>query len=332
MELTICGGGNLGHACAAFLSAREGCSVTVCTRHPEAWSSALECRMPDGKVLKGRPFRITSSAREAAVRAEVILLCLPGFAIKEELERLKPFLSPSTVVGSIVSSTGFFFIAHDSLPESQPLFGFQRVPFICRTEEYGRCVEIKGTKTRLYAALENLDDGFCGTLEELFGIPVEQLADFYEASLTNSNPLLHTSRLYTMWKDWDGTPYAERSLFYEGWTEEAAALYIEMDGEFQELLRKLGVREGAIPPVLDYYESSDAASLAAKLRSIDAFKGILSPMKKAAGGYVPDYSSRYFTEDFPYGLRFIHDLAHGHGAACPRIDEVYEWGMKKAGS
>jgi lipopolysaccharide cholinephosphotransferase len=89
----------------------------------------------------------------------------------------------------------------------------------------------------------------------------------------------------------------------------------------------LPVTKGSIPTILDYYESTDAASLTAKLRSIQAFKGIKSPMKKVEEGYVPDFESRYFTEDFPYGLQIVQRLAHQHGVKTPMIDEILRWGM-----
>ena len=102
-----------------------------------------------------------------------------------------------------------------------------------------------------------------------------------------------------------------------------------MDREFQQLLQVLPVREGSIPTILDYYESTDAASLTRKLRSIQAFKGILAPMKTVEGGFVPDFSSRYFTEDFPYGLRIIQQQARKHQIPVPTIDRVMGWGIKK---
>ena len=121
----------------------------------------------------------------------------------------------------------------------------------------------------------------------------------------------------------------DEPLFYEEWTEEAAALYIQMDNELQALLEQLPVNKGSVATVLDYYESTDAVSLAQKLRSIEAFKGILSPMKEVEGGFVPDFQSRYFTEDFPYGLAFVHRLAHEKGIPSPTIDSIYEWGIEK---
>ena len=132
-----------------------------------------------------------------------------------------------------------------------------------------------------------------------------------------------------MWKDWhEGIYYPKQSFFYEDWTIEAAQLYIDMDNEFQALLRKLDVKEGAIPPVLEYYESYDAESLCNKIRSIAAFKGIKSPMIKTPNGWIPDTHSRYFTEDFGYGLKFIYQLNIEKKLISQNINHVYKWGCK----
>ena len=80
--------------------------------------------------------------------------------------------------------------------------------------------------------------------------------------------------------------------------------------------------------VLDYYDSTDALSLTRKLRSIEAFKGIKAPMQKVEGGYVPDFHSRYFTEDFPYGLAIIRQLCRDHHISTPVIDKVFQWGQQ----
>jgi hypothetical protein len=99
-----------------------------------------------------------------------------------------------------------------------------------------------------------------------------------------------------------------------------------MDEEFQNLLKTLGLKPGCIPTVLDYYESTDAESLTHKLQSIKAFQGILSPMKETPIGFIPDFTSRYFTEDFPYGMRFIIETAQKHNFPIPTIEKVYHWG------
>ena len=330
MKICICGGGNLGHVCAGFLSDR-GHQVSILTTQPERWNSELKIVAPD-KIFTGKLTLVTSKPKEVIPQAELILICLPGFAIHKELEVIKPYLSISAIVGSVVSSTGFFFEAFEVLPPNIPLFGFQRVPFISRIIEYGKEAELKGYKDTLHVAIEHTTDKepIREELEKIFEKSVSIADNFYEVSLSNSNPLLHPARLYTMWKDWQPEIiYPKNPQFYAEWTIEASALLIQMDNEFQQLLKALGLKPGCIPTILDYYESTDEITLTQKLHNIRAFQGILSPMKEVEGGFIPDFSSRYFAEDFPYGMRFIVETAHKHHAQIPIIEKVYEWGLSK---
>ena len=331
MKICICGGGNLGHVTAGFFAAQDNLQVSLLTTKPERWSHYLEVVDVNGKTYKGKLEIISSEPKDVIPEADIVLVCLPGFAIHDVLCCIAPYLNNKTLVGTVVSSTGFFFEAMKVLPKNQPLFGFQRVPFISRVINYGRVAELKGYKESLSVAVEQTDkrEEVRAMLEKLFITPTKLLDSYYEVSLSNSNPLLHTARLYTMWKDWQpGMDYDENPEFYCDWTIEAAQLLIDMDEEFQELLRTIGLKEGSIPSVLQYYESSDAVSLTDKLHSIPAFKGIASPMiVNQFGKFEPDFSSRYFTEDFPYGMRFIVETAKAYNVNTPNIDKVYEWGI-----
>jgi hypothetical protein len=291
----------------------------------------LTIEAPADTTFVGHLSGLYSEARQAVSDADIVLLCLPGYAIHETLLQIRDYLRPDAAVGSVVSSTGFFFEAMELLPSSQTLFGFQRVPFISRIVDYGHKARLMGYKESLNLAVEHSDqpESLSHVLADMLQTPIHLLGSYYEVSLSNSNPLLHPSRLYSLWKDWhEGVTYDRIPLFYEEWTEEAARLYIEMDNELQVLLEQLPVRKGSIATVLNYYESTDAITLAQKLRSIEAFKGILSPMQKVEGSYVPDFHSRYFTEDFPYGLAIVHRLTHEKGVPSPTIDMIYDWGMK----
>ena len=328
MKICICGGGNLGHVCAGFL-ANRGHQVSILTTRPKRWNSEIEIVAPDG-IFTGKISQMSSKPEEVIPQAEIVLICLPGYAIHDELVKIKPYLSKEAIVGSVVSSTGFFFEALKVIPSYIPLFGFQRVPFISRIIDYGKKAELKGYKDTLHVAIENtMEKGpIREELERLFEKPVSIADSYYEVSLSNSNPLLHPACLYTMWKDWcPGIVYPRNPQFYAEWTMEASALLIQMDNEFQQLLKVLGLKPGCIPTILDYYESTDAISLTQKLHDIKAFQGISSPMKKGEGGWIPDFSSRYFTEDFPYGMRFIVETAHEQDVAIPTIEEVYQWGL-----
>ena len=113
-------------------------------------------------------------------------------------------------------------------------------------------------------------------------------------------------------------------LFYKEWTDEASQMLIDMDAEFFLLLDKLEVH--TIQSLLEYYESTDAASLTKKIQAIPAFQTITSPMKQVEGGWVADFESRYFTEDFPYGLRWIKEQADMLKINLKSITQVYDWG------
>lgn len=332
-NICICGGGSLGHTIAGYVASKEDYNVSVLTRHPEKWSQAIDVTDLDGHRYHGELLCVTDNPAVVS-DTDIVLLCLPGYAITDVLNQIRPYLRNTTFVGSVVSSTGFFFMANQLLPADIPIFGFQRVPFIARTKEYGKSAYLLGYKPSLSVAIENTSNDkkrdFALLLERMFQVPVKLLGSHYEVSLTNSNPLLHTSRIYTLWKEWKpGIRYDSCPSFYADWTIEAAHYYIEMDREFQALLKLLPVAEGAIPNVLDYYESHDEQSLRDKLASIPAFKNIMAPMiGNDDDGYEPDFNSRYFTEDFPYGLYSIVKVAREMNFTTPVIDEVYGWGME----
>lgn len=330
-NICICGGGSLGHVIAGFLSANNQ-TVSVLTNHPTIWQRRIEIYPPDNsKKIVGDIACVSANPAVALANAEIVLLCLPGFLIKDELIKIRNFIKPGTYVGSVFSSTGFFFEAMKLLDKAIPLWGFQRVPFISRVKEYGCSANLLGYKDSYHISVErDTDDNkerFRQWVENSFKRPTTLLMNYLEASLTNSNPLLHTARLYSMFHDWQpGRTYVRNIYFYEEWTEDAAELLIQMDSEFFTLLSVLPVTSGYLPTILDYYESTDALSLVQKLSSISSFKGILSPMKKISDGWIPDFESRYFTEDFTFGLKYIWELVHKHSIDTPNIDKVYAWG------
>lgn len=329
LNICICGGGNLGHVMAGYLASQGRHCVNVLTGHPEKWSDCLKINIkkPCGsEILNGKLNLVTSNAEQVIPDADLLFICLPGPHIKSMLEQIKPYLNKKTIVGAIVSNTGFFFHAHEVIPR-QTVFGFQRVPFISRIVDYGKEADLLGSKNSLSLCVENGNENAIRmTIEHLLHTPVKLLGNFYEVSLSNSNPLLHPARLYTMWKDWNPSKQYERiPPFYAEWDDAASQLLIDMDNELQELLKHLPVDSKSVPSILDYYESSDASSLSRKIRSIQAFTSIMSPMKKLENGFIPDLNSRYFTEDFECGTFYIRDTARLNGIDTPAIDRVCEW-------
>ena len=325
MKICICGGGGLGHVCAGVMASQKDVELSILSGHPENWQYMITITDLNGKQYIAPIKRVSSNPEEVIVGQDIILFCLPGYMIEKTLRDIKPYIG-NAAIGTVVSSTGFFFFAHDVFGKSAKLFGFQRVPFISRVEEYGCSANLLGYKTSLAAVLENIEgrETFRKELERLFITPVNLLDNFYEVALSNSNPILHTGRLYTMFHGREKKVFDHNILFYKEWTDEASQLLIDMDVEFFQLLNKLGVH--TLPTLLNYYDSTDAASLTRKISSIPAFQTITSPMKQVADGWMADFDSRYFTEDFPFGLRFIKQEANKAKLYTPNIDLVANWG------
>lgn len=322
--ICICGGGALGLVIASVLSETLQLTVHMLTAHPQKWSHTIETVDNEGKIYQGTLDIISSNPEDVIPQSDIILLCLPGFLIEKTLQQIKPYVT-NQAIGGVVSSTGFFFRAHEIFDKNTSLFGFQRVPYIARVEEYGHRAALLGYKKQLYMACENLDPVFVEQWSEWLDTPISLLQSYLEASLSNSNPLLHPARLYGLWHNWNGQTYPEQELFYANWDKYSSEIYIAMDNEFQQLCKRLNV---SIQSVLDYYESADAESLTRKLNSIEAFKTILAPMTRTEEGWLPDFKSRYFTEDFPFGLQLIKDLAVKYQVGTPTIDKVLAWGKK----
>lgn len=329
---TVCivGGGALGHVIAGWLS-RRGIQVNILTRHPSCWAPELTITTPT-ETFAAHMSAVSDNPAEVIPGADVVLLTVPGTANADELTAIMPWLRKDCFVGGVFCSSGFFFEAIKILPAGTPLWGFQRVPFIARVNEYGRSARLLGGRPQLNLAVENVSqeekEQFARWIGNVFDCQTQLMANYLEVSITNSNPILHTGRLYSMFANRDDSWRSDNNiLFYEEWTVDAARLIIDMDAELFKLLALLPVTPGYLTPLLEYYESHDADSLKAKIASIPAFKGITSPMKRDERGWYPDYSSRYFTEDFGYSLRYIYELARRHNVATPAIDKVYQWGL-----
>lgn len=325
MKLIICGGGGLGSVVAGVASSK-GNEVFILTNRPNQWGNEIDVEDQAGKHYRGK-VSATSDSR-IVEKADVVLLCQPGYLIENTLIEIAKYTKENTRIGSIVSSTGFFFRAHEIFSTKQQLFGFQRVPFIARVQEYGHSAKLLGYKKSLNIAVENIEDKFCVEMSELLGTPVQKLNNYLEASMSNSNPLLHPARLFGMWHDWkEGKSYEKQILFYEDWDLFSSEVLIQCDKEFQRLISKMPIKE-KIPPLLEYYESTDAESLTKKIKSISAFKGLKAPMKKIGEMYVPDFSDRYFREDIPFGICLVKEQAVKYGIDTPKIDEIINWSKK----
>ncbi|MDE6696572.1 MAG: NAD/NADP octopine/nopaline dehydrogenase family protein, partial [Muribaculaceae bacterium] len=329
--ICICGGGGQCHAIAPCLT-QKGLKVNILTSRPGEWNREhFKFNLPDGRSSEICLGDISNQPKDVIPEADVVILTVPGFSNQVELEKIKPFLKKGAYVGGVFCSNGFFVTALNVLGNEYTIWGFQRVPFIGKVKDYGKEGNLLAFKTEFVVAIENCSqeqkEFFRNWIEEYFGQPTKLKSHYLEVTLSNSNPLLHPARIYTWLKNWDGAMLNTNPLFYEEWTDDASQAYIDLDADLHKLIHALPIDDDCLPYVLDYYEQTDAHSLTLKLRSIESFKNIRMPVVEVEkGGYMPDFSSRYFAEDFSYGLRFVYNLARNYNVETPMVDMVYHWG------
>ena len=328
MKNTVIGGGNIGTLMAAEMAAK-GHEVTVYTSKPERWNKEIDVYDPqDHKLLTGSISKITSDMQEALSEAEIIWITMPSQVFAELGKKMLPYVRSGQYIGVVPGSGGAEFAFRHLIDIGCVLFGLQRVHSIARLKEYGKSVYMLGRKSKLEIGAIPADASVKvkPVLESMFDMPCTSLPNYLSVTLTPSNPILHTTRLYSMFQDYkEGVVYPRNFLFYEEWDMDSAEWLIACDAELQALCDVIPMELKAVKSLRKYYESYNAEAMMQKLKSIDAFKGLTSPMKQVEGGWIPDLDSRYFVADFPYGLKIIKDIAKLFEVPTPHIDIVWAW-------
>lgn len=336
MKITIIGGGNIGTAmCAEF--AAHGHTVSLLTSHPERFQSTVSVLNADeDKVYTGSLHRISDNPEDVLLDAQLVVVTLPAFLMPTFAKQSLNLLRPDTILVTMPGYGGVEFIFREHIRKGVVLVGFQRVPAVYRLVEYGRMSRLSGRRNELlYAVLPRTStETVHSTLETVFSIPCRPLPNFLSVTLTPSNPVLHTTRLYSMFHQLSANEsIPENPAFYSTWDDESSRWLIRCDEELQEIIARLPELDlSAVRSLKLHYESSDVPSMTKKLRSIQSLSGILSPMVETEDGFKVDWNSRYFRADFPYGLAIIRGIADLVGVDVPSVDTVLSWYADQIGS
>ena len=270
---------------------------------------------------------VTADAAEAFDATDYIFVTLPSHVQSDFAKRIAPFVSDKLKFVMVPGFGGAEFLMQPALRKGAALFGFQRVPFIARLKEYGRSVWFERKDALQLAKFVGADiDSACRDMEKLFSIPCAALSNYLCVTLTPSNPVLHTARLYSMLKDGD----AIDKFFYAEWNDAASEILFKLDDEVQAICRTL--KEIDLRSVLSlkiHYESDTIPALTKKIRGISSLGKILSPLKETPQGLRPDFDSRYFKCDFEFGLDILLQFAETLNLNSPTMREVMAWYRQK---
>lgn len=333
MKVCIVGGGHIGTTLLCYIkNTHPEYQVNLFTRRPERFASTIICNDWEQNLRYTiLPDFISCDANVSAKDADIVFIALPHFAVEKAFRDIAPYVSEEAMIGVLPGGGGCEFFFKKYFNSNQTLFGFQRVPFTAKLQEYGKETNLKSWKpfSVVGSLPSNRVENVC-CMVEACGLKTKRASNYLEVALTPTNPILHTSRIYELFGEHDKDYiYPQKSKFYVGWTDGASKTMLEMDEELHQLLKRItevtGLDTSAIRPLSEHYESPTVQTMTAKINGIATFQTVFAPMKEVDGGFIADLSSRMFTEDFPWGLAVIRSYFEIFKMKAPTMDKVLSW-------
>lgn len=329
MNITIVGGGNVGTQFAVHCAKKQH-QVMIYSSKPEHFHNHLY--VVDEKrrtVCEADIIGATSDAAKAFSDADIIFITVPAFCMNDVENKVYPHMKRGVKIGFIPGTGGGECVFRKCMEKGAVLFGLQRVPSVARLVEYGKCVCATGYRKELHVATlpRHYTEEIRKIISGIFDMPCIALPDYLNLTLTPSNPILHTTRLRTLFKDYrEGVTYDSVPLFYEEWDDETSKLLFECDNEVQQVCKALEDFDlSYVKSLKIHYESETPKQLTGKITSIQSFKGLKTPTVEVNGRYIPDLLSRYFTADFPFGLKILIQVADFADVEVPYMKEILGW-------
>ena len=325
MKICIVGGGNIGTAMAVDFAVKNH-KVNIFTSKPEKWSSEIFAVDKSGKKFFGGKLNlVTDNFLRAAESAEYIFVTLPSNVQRSFAEKISAFVNSSMKFIMVPGFGGAEFLMQPAIKRGAKLFGLQRVSCIARLKEYGHSVWYENKSSISLAAFNKKNfETVRQDMEKIFEIHCAKLPNYLCVTFTPSNPVLHTSRLYSMFKNFQSLK--ENPLFYASWTDEASEVLFELDEEVQSICHELSeINLNSVVSLKKHYESNTPAALTKKLKSISSLSKISSPVIQTDVGWMPDFDNSYFTCDFGYGLDILLQFAEILNLQVPTMKKIMQW-------
>ena len=329
MNVTILGGGNIGMCLAGEISRIKGYEVTLYASRPEEFEKKIRV-VDDEKniVFYSGEFFTTDDLTNAVKDADMILCTLPAFVRASVIKQMEGVIKDSAALGFFPGYGGAEFSCQALIKRGVTVFGLQKVPYVARTKERGKIAGLMSKKKTIFVGAIPLSrtSWVATVLEDMLSMECRPLKNYMAATMLPGNPLLHTSGSFVYLKDYqEGQLFPDQIFYYQTWTDEMSEIICSFSDEMMAVCKALPVDLTEVQSIQDYYESPTPQKLTKKFHSIPSFVPLTLPMIREKGGYRPDFSSRFFTEDIPYGVCIIKALARLVQIQTPTIDRILDW-------
>jgi hypothetical protein len=350
--ITICGGGNGGHALAVVASQHFDGDIDWLVGSEEKAGLLRRGMSADGLHSTGvitasahRLRTISADPAEVVPNADMVMIVVPAYVHALVLRRIKPYVSDATMIGCLPTRGCFEFEAAQLVPRDggtrRRIFGLQTLPWSTRVVTPGEVVNIGAAKAEVVLAALPAGDGtgIAARLSEILGTHVVPTEGFLNLTLGNPGQFIHPGLMYGHFHSWHGEEFDQDGIpmFYADATDEMGKLVEGLSDDAIAVARAIEVgSENAVNlrevvPVHEWLLSSyahvtgDLSTVATCFRTgpIQARKAPMIEVRP--GRFVPNFGYRYLSEDVPFGLVMTRALADIVNVKTPTIDEVVGW-------
>lgn len=285
MIITVVGGGNIGTQFAVHC-AEKGHSVRIFTSSPEHFAKRLNIVDKSGSTIhEGDIDFATNDPGKAFRDADVIMITMPPPMMIPLAQLIYEYADERPIIGFVPGNGGFELALRDCIERGNAVFGIDRVPAIARLTRRGQTVCCSGYKEKLYVGALPADrtEECASLIEGIYDIPCIRLPGFMALTLTPSNPILHTSRLKTIFSEYEpGVTYTSLPLFYEDWDDASSELLMACDDEIQEICRAMP--EFGLEYVVserEFYNADTTEEMTRAIRTEESLAGLTTPAVRA---------------------------------------------------
>lgn len=328
----------MGLAITAYIAINKAKAVDVVLYSSKRIDSLWLKTVESNSLEPATNYKVTFDPKEAFCDADIILVTYPAFLRKKFILENQRFIKSKAMIGFVPGYGGAEYLCVDLINRGVTVFGLQRVPYVARAcfENEKVTAGILSSKKELFIC--SIPISRTGEVANVIGllldIPVVRLKEYLSITLAPSNPLLHITGLYNVFKNHTKSDvFSSQLRFYEEWNDSASELLFQYDHELQEIcshLSPLDMTEVVSLPL--YYESPTPQKMTRKLKSIESFKAVMVPLKRMNDGYIIDLESRMFIEDFPFGVCIIKDFARMLGVKTPVVDSLLNFYYSLSGN
>lgn len=322
-KICIVGAGNVGVALGVDIATRTGLQVVFQTSKSEKLGESFTKFDPETNETLTARLPSFNCYEKTVKDADVVICTIPSFISKSVINEISSFSPP--LILFVPGYGGKEFCCKKLLQKGSFISGLSRSPYVARLKNSNYVVASK--KKTIDVSVLNSKTNVSKLIEALIGISCKQVKSYLTITFTPSNPILHTARIYSMFKDCNlKTQFSRNIKFYSEWNDDASEILLKMDCELIDVCEKISNFDFYEHiPLSEYYEANTVKKMTQKILNIQSWKNLDSPMKQIDERFYIDSESRYFQEDFPFGLCILRGFAEIARVRTPVMDEVLRW-------